>query len=206
MSSATRVYSLIVFSHKATGKPVVVSEAMDLSTWGFFSRGTVKEFMRFASREIATRVGAGAHECVEYTPDGMDQKFRAHCAQNGDQLSAVVLTDDTYNTRVALGMVKRAFDATASIGDRAHPVQDSNISVGLDAVVRDFQTPEKVDNIARIESDLDETKEILVKGIDSLLERGEKLEDLAAQADDLSFSSKAFAKQSSDLNRCCAII
>jgi synaptobrevin family protein YKT6 len=205
MASTTRVYSLILFSMKS-GKPVMVSEAMDLSHWGFFSRGTVKEFMRFASRELSNRVQVGAHECLSYEPDNLDMKFHAHCAHNNNQFSAVVLTDDQYNPRVALGMLKRAFDEAEALGARAHPAQDQNVSCGLDKIVKDFQTPENVDNIARIESDLDETKEILVKGIDALLERGEKLEDLAAQADDLSFASKAFAKQSSDLNRCCTIV
>ena len=63
-----------------------------------------------------------------------------------------------------------------------------------------YQTPTEADSIAKIERDLDETKEILTKTIDDLLVRGEKLEDLSERSDDLSFKSKQFMKQSRSLN------
>jgi synaptobrevin family protein YKT6 len=54
--------------------------------------------------------------------------------------------------------------------------------------------------------ELDETKDILVKSIDQLLERGEKLESLAEKSNDLSFHSKAFMKQAESMNSCCVIL
>ncbi len=73
-------------------------------------------------------------------------------------------------------------------------------------MIAQYQQPDKVDNIMQIEKDLDETKAVLVKSIDQLLVRGEKLEDLAQKSQDLSFQSKAFMKKSEDLNSCCTII
>lgn len=55
-------------------------------------------------------------------------------------------------------------------------------------------------------SQLDETKDIVIKNIDQMLERGEKLDDLVLQSEDLSFQSKAFANRAEDLNSCCVIL
>lgn len=39
--------------------------------------------------------------------------------------------------------------------------------------------------------------------LDELVERGERLEELARKSDDLSFQTKAFSERAKDLNRCC---
>lgn len=206
-ATGTQVFSLLVYSTKGE-KPVQVAEANDLSQFGFFSRGTVKEFMRFASRSLAGRVPANGHESLKYEPEGMDMRFHAHGRANASGLAAVVLTSDTYTPRIAVEMLGRVLaQVVERLGDKAHPTEDQTLECGLAKFVTDYQTPEKVDSIAKIESDLDETREILVQGVESLLERGERLEDLAAQSDDLSFHSKAFMKSGQDLNKCsCTII
>ena len=53
---------------------------------------------------------------------------------------------------------------------------------------------------------LDETKDILVKSIDEVLERGEKLEDLVDISKDLSAQSKMFYKGAASTNSCCLIV
>jgi len=64
----------------------------------------------------------------------------------------------------------------------------------------------EADKIMKIQKDLDATKDILVKSIDQLLERGEKLETLAQKSNDLSFQSKVFLEKSESLNSCCIIL
>lgn len=76
----------------------------------------------------------------------------------------------------------------------------------LDTLLVKYQQPQEVDAVLRIQKDVDETKEIVKKSIDQLLQRGEKLEDLMQRSQDLSFQSKQFAKQSKDLNRCCVLV
>jgi synaptobrevin family protein YKT6 len=73
-------------------------------------------------------------------------------------------------------------------------------------MIQKYQQPEQVDSMMQIEKDLDATKGILLKSIDQLLVRGERLEDLAAKSNDLSFQSKAFMQKSKDLNSCCVIL
>jgi hypothetical protein len=58
-----------------------------------------------------------------------------------------------------------------------------------------YQNPQNVDNISKIQKELDETKIVLHKTIESVLERGEKIDDLVAKSDGLSAQSKMFYTQ-----------
>jgi synaptobrevin homolog YKT6 len=52
----------------------------------------------------------------------------------------------------------------------------------------------------------DETKVILHKTIESVLERGQRLDDLVAKSEDLSMASQMFYKQARKTNSCCTIM
>jgi synaptobrevin family protein YKT6 len=69
-----------------------------------------------------------------------------------------------------------------------------------------YSKPDQVDKLFKVQRDLDDTKEILLKSIDDLLERQEKLDDLITKTNDLSFQSKTLVKNSEKLNRCCTIL
>ena len=55
-----------------------------------------------------------------------------------------------------------------------------------------YQDPQQADSIMRIQKELDETKIVLHKTIESVLQRGEKIDDLVAKSDGLSAQSKMF--------------
>lgn len=57
------------------------------------------------------------------------------------------------------------------------------------------QDPHQADKLAKIQSDLDETKVVLHRTIESMLERGEKLDTLVGKSEDLSMASQMFYKQ-----------
>jgi len=84
---------------------------------------------------------------------------------------------------------------------------DMNLKVpGIEELLKKYQNPEEVDKLMKIRRDLDDTKEILIKSMDQLLARGEKLDELIQLSSDLSFQSKAFAKRTEELNSCCVIL
>jgi hypothetical protein len=58
-----------------------------------------------------------------------------------------------------------------------------------------YQDPTQADNIAKIQKELDETKVILHNTVESVLARGEKLDDLVAKSEGLSMQSKMFYTQ-----------
>ena len=57
-----------------------------------------------------------------------------------------------------------------------------------------FQDPHQADTIMKVQAELDETKVVLHKTIESVLERGEKLDSLVQRSDALSAQSKMFYK------------
>ena len=73
-----------------------------------------------------------------------------------------------------------------------------------DYLVR-YQDPASADKVTKIQNDLDETTQILHKTIDSVLERGVKLDSLVDKSNDLSAQSKMFYKQAKKTNSCCVI-
>ncbi|XP_019170653.1 PREDICTED: VAMP-like protein YKT61 isoform X3 [Ipomoea nil] len=68
------------------------------------------------------------------------------------------------------------------------------------------QDPAEADKLLKIQRELDETKIILHKTIDSVLERGEKLDSLVEKSSDLSAASQMFYKQAKKTNQCCTIL
>lgn len=55
-----------------------------------------------------------------------------------------------------------------------------------------YQDPQQADSIMKIQKELDDTKIVLHKTIESVLQRGEKIDDLVAKSDGLSAQSKMF--------------
>ena len=53
---------------------------------------------------------------------------------------------------------------------------------------------------------LPQTKVILHKNMEDLLDRGEKLDDLVSKSEGLSSSAKMFYKQAKKTNSCCVVM
>ena len=66
-----------------------------------------------------------------------------------------------------------------------------------------YQDPQQADSIMKIQKELDETKIVLHKTIESVLERGEKIDSLVEKSDGLSAQSKMFYKQVSLVDTVC---
>lgn len=75
----------------------------------------------------------------------------------------------------------------------------------LDMYLTKFQNPKEADAMTKIQNDLDETKIILHNTITSVLQRGEKLDNLVAKSEDLSMQSKVFYKTARKTNQCCQL-
>lgn len=73
----------------------------------------------------------------------------------------------------------------------------------VDSAIAKYQDPLQADKLGKIQKDLDDTKIVLHETIDSLLARGEKLENLVDKSNDLSLASKMFYKQAKATNSCC---
>lgn len=69
-----------------------------------------------------------------------------------------------------------------------------------------LQDPTQADKLSKIQKDLDETKVVLHQTIDSMLQRGEKLDSLVDKSSDLSMASQIFYKQAKKTNSCCRMM
>ena len=69
-----------------------------------------------------------------------------------------------------------------------------------------YQDPSQADSIMKIQKELDETKIVLHKTIESVLQRGEKIDSLVAKSDGLSAQSKMFYTQAKKQNSCCVVM
>ncbi|PSS36151.1 VAMP-like protein [Actinidia chinensis var. chinensis] len=95
-----------------------------------------------------------------------------------------------------------------NFGDSWRAVQADNTQPWpyLNEALTKFQDPAEADTLLKIRRELDETKIILSKTIDSVLARGERLDSLVEKSSDLSAASQMFYKQAKKTNQCCTIL
>jgi len=184
--------------------PVMLAAEYNLSDFSYFTRGSIREVAIFVSREVVSRAQAGQSLSVK------DKQYVAHAKLLTTGLAACALSDEEYPPRVAHALLQEAIDLfMKQYGNTrwADLTADAAMNVaGMAEALAKYQKPEQVDKILKIQKELNETKQILLQNIDTLLERGERIEDLAKKSDDLSFQTKAFASKAEDLNRCCTIL
>ena len=199
-----KVLSVIIMANREGAPAVQLAASYALDDISFWYRSSVKEVANFVSREVVSRSKAGSMLSVEH------KEYMCHVRVCTNNLSVAVLADQEYPGRVAFALIQEVLDLfNKSFNENQWTkfTADTTLNVqGLDELVAKYQKPEEADKIMKIQKQLDDTKDILRKNIDQLLERGEKIETLAARSEDLSFQSKAFMTQSEKLNSCCSIL
>ncbi|GFT36781.1 synaptobrevin homolog YKT6 [Nephila pilipes] len=135
-----------------------------------------------------------------------EQRYLCHCYVQPDNLAAVAVTDDEYPPNVAhLCLSQLLIDFTAQIQSKTwQNVQDSIDYPGIKTIFQKFSCPKNLDSLTVVQGQLDETKIILYQTLESILQRGEKLDDLVTKADDLSLQAKTFYKSARKSNACCS--
>mmetsp|Transcript_22411 Transcript_22411/g.40422 ORF Transcript_22411/g.40422 Transcript_22411/m.40422 type:complete len:202 (+) Transcript_22411:140-745(+) len=183
--------------------PIPMSMACDLSSYGFFQRQGVKEMLTFFSKTFTKRTEPGQRQSITH------ESYVIHCYVRSDGLAGSVTTDAEYPARVAFVLLTQLLDEfTSTVGDSWKTMETSVESASfppLEDYLQKYQDPASADKVTKIQNDLDETTNILHKTIDSVLERGVKLDSLVEKSDDLSRQSKMFYKQAKKTNSCCVI-
>lgn len=188
--------------YKTPGKSICLSQSSDVSSFGFFQRGTVAEFMDFTSGVLVERAVTGSRSCVK------QEQYNCFVFVRHDKLSGVLVTDMEYPQRVAFTLLLKILEEFCAIvpqnnwpsmKEKSMPTFDKKLAEYL----AKYQDPKQADSMTRLEADLDETKVILYDTIEKMLDRGEKLDDLVAKSDNLSDASKMFYKSARKTNQCC---
>lgn len=197
----TKLFSLLVLYKNENGSAHVLKAAYDLSSFSFFQRGSVQEFITFTSKILAERTAAMSRQSVK------EAEYMCHCYVRSDNLVGVCLSDHDYPHRVAHSLISKMLDDFA--GQIARSEWTSGMEVqgfngSLDIYMKKYQQPETADPMTKVQNELDETKIILHNTIAAVLDRGEKLDDLVAKSEGLSLQSKTFYKTAKKTNSCCA--
>ncbi|KAI1303095.1 Synaptobrevin -like protein YKT6 [Halotydeus destructor] len=198
-----KLYYIGVFYKHPDNKVVALKDASDLSSFGFFQRNSVSEFMKFTSKMVVERSDLHSRVSVK------EQEYLCHVYIRGDRLAACVISDHEYPPRVAHTLITNVMDefATSIPASTWATATDNSVSfVGLDKTLAKYQDPKQADAMTKLQADIDETKIILHGTITALLTRGEKLDDLVAKSDDLSAQSKVFYKTARKTNQCCHLL
>ncbi|CAN0838466.1 VAMP-like protein YKT61 [Linum grandiflorum] len=117
--------------------------------------------------------------------------------------------DDHYPVRSAFSVLNQVVDEyQKNFGDSWRSAQADSTQNWqyLEEALMKFQDPAEADKLLKIQRELDETKIILHKTIDSVLARGEKLDSLVEKSSDLSAASQMFYKQAKKTNSCCTVL
>ena len=68
-----------------------------------------------------------------------------------------------------------------------------------------YQDPASADRVPQIKKEMEQTQDVMFRTLDQVLTRGQSLESIMEQSDDLSSSSMAFY-ETSKRSRCCTIL
>ena len=199
-----KIYYIGVFRSDAT-KALELAETKDLSQFGYFERSSVGQFMTFFAETVATRTGAGQRQSVE------EGNYVGHVYARAEGVCGVLITDKAYPVRPAYTLLNKVLDEYLV----AHPAETwRDVAATTDALdmpqlaeyIAKYQDPAQADAIMKVQQELDETKIVLHKTIENVLQRGEKLDNLVDKSESLNASSKMFYKQAKKSNSCCVIV
>ncbi|PWA48152.1 synaptobrevin-like protein [Artemisia annua] len=199
--------------------PVILANATDVNHFGYFQRVTVRQFIVFVGRTVAKRTPPDQRHSVQheeykvhsYNRNGlcvvgfMDDHYPVRSA-----FSVLNKVIDEYQK--SFGDSWRSIQADSTqpwpyLNDALTKFQfcilffsfklhqfhyEYELIANHHNLFSDFQDPAEADKLLKIQRELDETKIILHKTIDSVLERGEKLDSLVEKSSDLSAASQYF--------------
>ncbi|OTB06370.1 hypothetical protein M426DRAFT_55601 [Hypoxylon sp. CI-4A] len=192
-------YIGIIQNESKPGVEIVAEK--ELSAYSRFTRQNYGEFMSLFAKTVAERTRPGQRQDVE------EQDYTFHAYGRTEGICGIIISDHQYPALVAHQLLSKVVDEFLS----AHP--RSSWSAGqtlqmpeLQDYLAKYQDPHQADSILKIQRELDETKITLHKTIESVLQRGEKIDDLVAKSDGLSNQSKMFYQQAKKQNSCCVLM
>lgn len=198
-----KVYSLAIVLAPPNKSAIVLSSASDLSSFSFYQRGSVGEFMSFFTKTVAERTPQGQRQSIQ------ENVYTAHIynRRGAEQLAAVMIADQEYPVRPAFSLLTKLLDDfIAKVPQSSFGTPAAISFPEVNTYLQKYQDPKQADAIMKVQQELDETKIILHKTIESVLQRGEKINDLVDRSNELSMQSKMFYKTAKKQNSCCVIM
>ncbi|KAA8648901.1 hypothetical protein EYZ11_006041 [Aspergillus tanneri] len=192
--------------HNGQQPAVELCSERELSSYSRFTRNSISEFMTMFSKTVAERTKQGQRQDIEeqgksyHFPD-----FTFHVYARTQNIAGVIISDKEYPSLAAHQILSKTLDEFLSQHPNAETSRSPVSFPPLRIYITSYQDPQEVDSIMKIQKELDETKIVLHKTIESVLERGEKIDDLVSKSEGLSAQSKMFYTSAKKQNSCCVI-
>lgn len=131
-----------------------------------------------------------------------------HAYTRPEGCTGIVITNAEYPRRIPFELLNRVLDEFLTQNPR-NTWADTSPTISypqLQEYIDKYQDPGQADTISKIQKELDDTKIVLHKTIESVLDRGEKLDTLVQRSDNLSAASKMFYTNAKKQNSCCVVM
>lgn len=187
-----------------------VTLTVTLDEFSFFTRGSVGEFIRFGSRQAAQNTQPGDSQTI--LPDEEHSALPYHChgyCEPKGRVVATMVSAPDYPAATVYALLRqlvRKFQQQHGGVLESTPTEDAALDFpALREFISNFQDPAAADKVPQIKKELDDTTAVLYKTLDQVLHRGQSLESIMENSNDLSSASMAFYK-TSKRSRCCTIL
>ncbi|KAF7731023.1 palmitoyltransferase [Apophysomyces ossiformis] len=151
-----KLYSILVL-RKDAEKATVIADQFDLSSFGYFQRSSVQEFMVFTATTVAERTEAGKRQSIE------SENNVLHIYSHPRGIATILISDKEYPSRVAFSLLNKVADEFIV----KFPTEKWNTPKleypELAEYLRKYQDPKQADTIMKVQNELDETTAILVR-------------------------------------------
>eukprot|EP01083_Nonionella_stella_P033182 90838_1 len=185
-------------------KAYQLATAEDLSSFGYFQRGSVREHLIFASRTTAERTPKGSRVTISLK----EVPYILHVYRRVDGLCGIAITDQAYSERVAQTLVTKLTSGfEKKYGNnwkKANKDEEFNYPQ-IKAMLLEYANPNNADKMLAVQQNLDQIKQIMHRNIEDILERGETLDNLLQKSDDIGEVSKMFHSKAKKNNQCCQL-
>jgi len=206
-----RLYCLHLYKYNEEpggggGKCTELVTSVDVSSFPYFHRSTIREFVKFHARTIAERTQVGRRQSV-LLEEGMGT---AHAWVHPQKIAGIILCGPEYPMRVAYQLISEVIRLFMEkmAGKWENAIADMSLNTQFpdcDDLLKKFQNPQEADKISKIEKDLEEVRQMVVISMDDILKRGENLDSLMQKSNDLSASSTQFYRTAKKNNQCCTM-
>ena len=139
-------------------EPVLLVQSCELSTFGYFQRGTVREMITFFNKLITSKTELGQRQSVQ------NQEYYVHVYKRADGLCGCATCDSEYPPRVAFSLLMKMLEEF-EVANPNWKTETRNEAIAypvLDDQVLKYQDPAQADQIMKIQRSLDDTKAVII--------------------------------------------
>lgn len=196
LSSSARMKLYALYMYRVQGeKAVLLDKAQDFKDVSFVYRKNAVELCDLAAENLA----------LSPKPDRFmtaQEKQFMFFTHKKDGVVAIVIATEDYPSRVAFSILREMMTEF----EQCHGRYTNGKSEVIQRGISEYQKPSNADKLLKIQENLEETKQIMTQNLEIAIGRGMTLDELAAKSENISESSKMFAREAKKMNKCCTVI